>query len=257
MKTYLRALQVLLLWAVTFAACERSAQAASFQVDPVLVNLSAKTTSSILAIRNLADEPVRVQLSAHAWNQTPTGEVNLTPTHDIVFFPSLLSLAPHELRNIRLTAPSALLTTTVVERSYRIVVEELLPRVNASTPSTAVRVITKMSIPLFIQPPVLQPAVRVDGLRVLGAHATFSVTNPGTSHFITHSVYLRVNAPDGTTLFDKSVGGWYVLARGSRVYDLDIPASVCTRGASITFEVETDKGRTVQRFGGFCTASGQ
>lgn len=257
MKTFLRALSVLLLSSTIFAARERSARAASFQVDPVLVNLSAKVTSSVLAIRNLADEPVRVQLSAHAWNQTPSGEVVLTPTRDIVFFPSLLTLAPHELRNIRLTAASELLATTAVEKSYRIIVEELLPLVNASTPSTAVRVITKMSIPLFLQPAVLQPVARVDHLQVAGAHATFSVANAGSSHFLTRRVYLHVNAPDGTTLFDKAMGGWYVLARSWRVYDLDLPPTVCSRGASITVEVETDQGRVVQRFTGLCTASGR
>ena len=64
-----------------------SASAATFTVNPTQIFLSGKTTTALLTLRNDSDDSLRFQLTAFAWQQTPTGELSLTPTQDVVFFP--------------------------------------------------------------------------------------------------------------------------------------------------------------------------
>jgi fimbrial chaperone protein len=239
--------------AALLVCCTRDARAASFQVDPVNVTINAKDTSALLAVRNLGDETVRVQISVFSWRQTLAGEVDLGPTHDLVFFPSLLTLAPREVRNIRITTASpALIASATVEQTYRLIVEELLPVVKASIPTTTVRVLTKMSIPVFLQPPAIQAIPHVEKLSVQGHTATFVLTNAGKTHFMARKVRLYVSTPNGQTLFDTTVGGWYVLAQGTRAYEIQLPAAACANGAGITVEVDTDQGGAKQHLDATC-----
>lgn len=239
--------------AVVFLRTGR-ADAASFQVDPVNLALSAASTNGMLAIRNLADEPVRVQVSVFMWNQTSEGEVDLQPTHDLVFFPSILSIASHEARNIRISAaPNGNFASSTVEKSYRVIVEELLPPMKASLPTATLRVLTRMSVPIFVVPAASKPAPQVEKLSVQGHDATFVVTNAGTKHFMIRSVHLSVTARDGRKLFETSVGGWYVLAQGLRAYKVVLPAAACSTGAVLTVDLETDVGKVTQRLDATCT----
>jgi fimbrial chaperone protein len=233
------------------------AEAASFQVDPVSLTLNVKATSNLLAIRNLADEGVRIQIGVFQWDQTAGGDVDLAPTHDLVFFPSLLTLAPHEARNIRIAAASeASLASIAVEKTYRIIVEELLPVVSASLPNNSVRVLTKMSVPVFVQPPTTHAIPHVDKLSVRGRSASFVVLNQGTTHFMVRKIRVFVSALDGRILFDTAFGGWYVLANGTREYQIPLPATACSGAAGITVELETDQGSAQQHRDATCSVSG-
>ena len=233
------------------------AEAASFQVDPSTFVLSATATNGLLAVRNLADETVRVQVSAFVWNQTPGGDVDLAPTHDLVFFPSILTIAPHDARNVRIsTASDGIFASTTVEKTYRLIVEELAPTVKVSSPTSAVRVLIRMSVPVFLQPAVLRPVPRIARLSLQGNHATFAVSNPGTAHFITKKVRLVVTAHDGHTLFESTVGGWYVLAQSVRNYDIVLPPAACATGTSVAVEIETDQGNAAERTSASCANAG-
>lgn len=230
------------------------AQAASFQVEPVKLTLNATATTGMLAVRNQGDEPVRVQVTIFRWAQTGDGEVDLQPTKDLVFFPSLITIAPRESRNIRISpAPGANLVNGSAERTYRIIVEELLPPLKSTLPPVALRVLTRMSIRVFVEPAARKPVPKVEGLAVQGKDATFVVRNTGSAHFMTKAVRLFVAAPDGKKLFETSVRGWYVLAGGSRAYTVPLPPAACSSGAAVTVELETDKETVKERLNATCT----
>lgn len=230
------------------------AEGASFQVDPISLKLSANATNGMLAVRNLADEPVRVQVNVFLWNQTTEGEVALLPTHDLIFFPSVLVIAAHESRNIRISAaPDGTFATAVMEKTYRVIVEELLPPLKYSLPTVTLRVLTRMSVPVFVQPVDSRAIPQVEKLSVQRHDAIFAVTNAGTKHFTVRSVHLYVSTPDGRRLFDTSIGGWYVLAHGTRDYRIALPDAACVDGAALTIDVETDEGRTTKQLTSTCT----
>src|SRR5262245_59654011 len=78
-----------------------AAAQATFTISRVQVFLSPAVKSEVLTLANVSAAPLRFQLNVFAWDQSPQGEMVLTPTRDIVFFPPLLTLAPGEQRNIR------------------------------------------------------------------------------------------------------------------------------------------------------------
>lgn len=226
------------------------AHAASFQVNPVSLTLKATAASGMLAVRNMGTEEVRVQIGVFAWRQSPSGEIELQPTQDLVFFPSILTIAPRDSRNVRISAARSLaLTNLQVEKTYRILVEELLPPNKVNVPFTGLRVLTRMSIPIFAEPQLGRPIPTVEALSARAREASFSVVNKGTAHFMVRAVRVFVTAPDGRRLFETSLAGWYVLARSSRAYRIPLPEGACSNGARLGVEIETDRGNASQSGG--------
>src|SRR6266540_6776873 len=97
----LRRSPILLLCVLGVLAGPRLAGASSFAVNPTQIQLSAKVSSALLTVKNESDDSLRFQITAFAWAQNAKGEMQLTPTEDVVFFPALLTLAGKQERKIR------------------------------------------------------------------------------------------------------------------------------------------------------------
>lgn len=217
-----------------------NANAAGFQVSPVRLELSARASSALLNVRNQSNEPIRFQVTGFAWKQSEGGEVRLLPTKDISFFPSMLIVPPGGSRKVRvgaLTPPGA------SEQTYRVIVEQL-PSLQPPGPAAAntVRVLTKMSIPVFLA--ALAPTARpsVEGLTLSGGHLSFLVRNRGNTHLMNRTLHLVTTDSADQVTYDKSAVGWYVLGAGTRRYNLALPATACKNLSKVTVEVDTDKG---------------
>src|SRR4051794_9617959 len=102
-----------------------SAEASAFTVTPVRILLGRGANSALLNVRNDSTDAIRFQISLKAWNQAPDGEMQLTDTNDLVFFPSMMELAPGEEKKVRVG--SAFKAPVTTERTYRIFFEELPP----------------------------------------------------------------------------------------------------------------------------------
>lgn len=209
------------------------AAASSFTVNPTQIFLAPKTTSALLTLRNESDETLRFQLTVFKWDQTPQGEMKLEPTQDIVFFPALLSLAPKEERKVRVGATT---TFAASEKTYRIFVEEL-PSPGGTNAPTAVKVLTKMGVPIFMQPARIQAQGSITDLAVKNGAFSFAVRNPGNVHFIPQAVKVQAFNAAGQPVLAKEMEGWYVLAGGTRVYELKLPSPDCRSIASMAVEV--------------------
>lgn len=214
------------------------ARASTFEVTPVRLPLTATSTSKLLTVRNQSSEVLRFQVTAFAWNQSPEGELKLAPTQDLVVFPSLLSIKPGETRNLRV---GALTSFGPSEKSYRVFVEELPQLVQQQNSPNAIRVLTKMGIPVFLEPASPSAAPRIDALTLKQTTLSFSLANAGISHFLAQKVRITASESNGTALFQQDLPAWYVLAGGSRLYRTDLPAAVCA-ATRIMVSAETDKG---------------
>jgi fimbrial chaperone protein len=208
------------------------AEGASLTVDPTRVTLTARTGSTLVTVRNEGSETIRVQLSAFAWSQSITGDVELQPTQDVVYFPRLFSLAPGEERKIRVGTTAAF---GDVERTYRLFVEELPPLVRAPG-ENAVRMLTKFGIPVFLRPAAATAKAALTGVGLSGSRLTFTLQNAGNVHFVPEAVRVEALGSNGQSVFDRKMDGWYVLAGGSRLYELDVPAPQC--GTVRSFQIE-------------------
>ena len=230
----------------------RPASAANFNVNPTQVFLSAKATSALLTVRNESDEPLRFQLSVFAWDQAATGELVLTPTDDIVFFPALVTLAPKEERRVRVGRVTG---AGDREKTYRIFIEEMPPLVAVGTSGTAVRVLTKMGVPIFVRPARETATAVIGDVEQRAGTFHFALSNTGTVHFVPQQVTVRGLA-GASTVFEQKLDGWYVLSGGKRDFELTVPKGDCTRVTSLVVEVTVNSSKlnqTLQTPAGACT----
>jgi fimbrial chaperone protein len=231
---------VLLASQLAFASLlATSARAAKFDVAPISLSLSAKTTSGTLALTNRSKEPLRFHISAFAWNQNTDGEMQLQPTTDIVFFPAMLTLNPNESRQIRVGTK---IKPGAIERSYRLFVEELPPLSKTQEEeANSVRVLTKMGLPIFIEAQAPKAAPSVTPLVLKGRQVTFSVKNSGSAHMRVQKVMLTAKSA-AKTVHSEELPAWYVLAGGTRTYAVTLPEAACKEATSLEVKMESDSG---------------
>lgn len=230
--------RTLLVWAALMLGLFGAAvaDAALVAIDPVKVLLTGAAPSRSISLRNNGSERVRFQMSAFTWQQTLGGEMQLAPTPDLVFFPSLVELAPGETRRVRVTTTQQVASN---ERSYRLFVDELPPL--AAQPGGAIRVLTRFGIPVFLAPDAAaaKPTLR---LAVQSGKLSVSLENRGNSHFVAQSVRLVGRAADGSSVLTQDLPAWYVLAGGRREYQLPLAADVCSKLTQVSANANTDHG---------------
>jgi fimbrial chaperone protein len=223
-----------------------AASASTFTVSRVQVFLSAKAKSEVLTVRNVSTETLRFQLSVFAWDQTPQGEMVLAPTRDIVFFPPLFALAPGEERNIRVGAATP---PAASEKTYRLFVEEL-PRPEGGSPGGPpgqVTIRTRLGIPIFLRPPNEVAGGRLEAVALRDGRVSFDVRNTGNVHFVPQAVRITGYGPGGETVTQGMLEGWYILAGGTRTYELDLPADKCPGVIAVSIEVRTAQAAFTER----------
>ena len=224
-----------------FVAVATRAEASSFTVNPIKVVLSDKEQSALLTLQNQSTEELRFKILMQEWKQNPQGEMHLADTKDIVVYPGLLSLPPNGERKLRV---GATVPAGATEKSYRVFVEELPPLRSAKEPSKSeVKVLTKMGVPIFLRPAAVKAGGTVDGMALAKGSLSFTLKNSGNIHFLVQSVRAKAVDAAGTGTFEKSPEGWYVLAGGTRIWQLDIPKDACAKSKKVTVEIQTTEGK--------------
>jgi fimbrial chaperone protein len=213
----------------------------TFEVNPIQIVFAGKAKSALLTLTSKSDETLRFEVTAFAWNQNAKGEMELAPTEDIVFFPKLFSVSPGKEQKIRVGTTGSALGR---EKTYRIFVEELRPLEKPKQPPTGsqVRVLTKMGIPIFLQPPSPNSSGVVSDLGVANSALSFTVHNTGNVHFSLYGVRVVGTAASGETVFDRKAEGWYVLAGGTRTYEMTLTPEECSRLTHLEVDARADIG---------------
>lgn len=213
------------------------AHAGAVRVTPTRVALTASTASALVTVKNEGSEPLGLQVSAFAWDQDAKGAMRLTPTEDILVFPTLLTVGPGQERNLRVGAATPFAPT---EKTYRIFIEELPPPEKPSESGEfQLRMLTRLGVPVFLQPAKPAPGGGVDAMAVREGRFTFAVRNTGNVHFVLQGVDVKGLGPAGEPVFERRLEGWYVLSGGTRLYELELPPADCARIASVTAEART------------------
>jgi fimbrial chaperone protein len=211
------------LQAWILAAGFSPARAAEVQVSPVVVSLTPAARSAIIVVRNQGRTTARFELQARAWEQGPTGEMVLGPTDGIAVFPPVLTVAPGEERNVRVGATSPF---GPVETTFRLLMDEMPAPESPDSPSQ-VRVVTRLSLPVFLAPAKPVEKTAVAGLAVSAGTASFRLVNEGTVHVLPTAVKLVGLDAAGKSVFEKDLPAWYVLAGGRREYEVPVPRDAC------------------------------
>lgn len=230
---------VSMLFVLLFLHAEEG-RTSAFNVSPLKIVLSGKSSSALLEITNQSETPLRLQLSVSSWNQSPLGEIVLSATDEVLLFPPLLTVEPGEKRKVRL---GAVTPRDHVEKSFRIVLEELPPLADSSAETGGrIRVLTRMTIPVFLEPskPVFEG--QITDLSIRDATLSFEIRNAGTTHFFVQQIHVAGMDASGQPLLTRTIEGWYILAGGTRRYGLPIPNDDCRGLRTLSIEALTDGG---------------
>ncbi len=216
-----------------------AARAADFRVIPVQVRLAAAGPRGILTLENHSDEALRIQVTSLAWEQEVDGKMKLAPTEDVRVFPMLASVAPGEERKFRIVA---LAPSGAVEKAYRVFFDELPPLETASSIRREIRVLTRVGIPVFLEPVKAVNEVRLEEPSLLdGGRISISVVNPGTVHAMLQGIRVTAFDANGKPVFTERADGWYLLAGGSRRFDFRLPKESCRAARRFSVEAIVDR----------------
>lgn len=222
------------------AAAPLGAAAGSMQVRPVHIEMTRGARSATATIINQTGEPLRIQVTGYTWEQTSQGEMKLTPSDDVILFPSLLVIPPLGSKSVRvaLEAPPG-----DVEKTYRLYFEELPSLQSQLHPGNGPMLVLreKIGIPIFFSAQGNGTGkVVVRDARVSGGRVAFSLHNDGSAHAMVTNLTLAANDAAGRPLYSQKLKTWYILAGGTRVYDAKIPAGACGKIAQVTIAGKGD-----------------
>jgi fimbrial chaperone protein len=206
---------------------------ADFSIVPISVLLTPQKSTDLITIHNRGSKPVRLQLTGYVWDETPDGKMKLTPTDEVVFYPPLVTVDGNEDRIIRVgaTAPFGF-----VEKTYRLIAQELPPPPEPLPPGaekavmTKVIVLTNVSVPVFMEAPGTVHSDSIVGAELRNGRVSFQVKNDGNTH-----ITIGTPTVQGFGAGDKRVyaagnitRGNYVLAGEAALYEVDIPTKQCS-----------------------------
>jgi fimbrial chaperone protein len=225
-----------------FAATAR----ADFSIVPVSVVLTAQKPTDLITIRNRGSKAVRLQLAGYIWDQTPDGKMKLTPTDEVVFYPPLATVDANEDRIVCVGAAAPF---AFVEKTYRLIAQELPPPAEAPPPGaekavmTRVIVLTRVSVPVFMEPPTTVHSASLVGAPLRRGRLSFEVRNDGNTH-------ITLGRPSvlGFGVGDKSIysagditRGNYVLPGEAMLHEVDIPSKDCSQIRELIIEAPIGK----------------
>lgn len=196
------------------------ADAATFGLSPMRVDLSGSAPTAVLTVTNGGAEPLTVQLQARAWRQVD-GQDEQAPTGDFILNPGQVTIAPNSEQIVRIALRSG--PDRTQERAYRLVVREL--PVAADTDQPGLRMALAMDIPVFIAP-VAADAVARPGFSIemqAGGGQRLRIANEGGLHLRLTGL---VVSQGGRTLAEQGV---FVVLPGAVRY-ISLPAASAAAG---------------------------
>jgi len=210
------------------------ARAASFQVNPIRVTLSAAQATGVLRVTNASNSPTVVQLGIVAWSQQ-NGKDVYTPSRALLATPPIFTVAPGSLQVVRIGMRSV--PDAKQETCYRLFLTEVPP---APQPGfVGVQIALRVGIPVFVEPAVATaPALQWSAKHVSANELEIAAVNNGSAH--AEVLKLTVTTPGRSSPLLQEFGG-YVLPGARRAWTLKL-ATPLTAHAPLDITADTDRG---------------
>jgi fimbrial chaperone protein len=155
------------------------ARAAEVGVSPVALELSAQRAVTVLNVTNQDTSPVSFETGLFAWSQAGEADT-LAETDELIATPPIFTIPGGATQVVRvgLFDPGA---AAPVERAFRLVLTEVVPESEASSPGVRLR--TELSLPVFVQPSApADVALRAVVARDPAGGASLRLENLGNVH---------------------------------------------------------------------------
>ena len=221
-------------WIACLAAClvSASAGAATLQVSPVRITISADGTAGVVRLHNQSDVPTLVQVEALAWNEAADLS-EIVRTSEILAVPPVFEIAAGAEQLIRLALRRPL--TSGTEQAYRLLITEVPRAVGDGLQGVSFAL--RLNLPVFVTPEGALPQPTWS-LQRDGGGAKLTLGNQGNAHVRVRSIALFEDG-GAQPVFVSDEGG-YVLAGRERTWQLDLAR--LKAGASLTVKAETNLG---------------
>ncbi len=212
------------LWSVCAAA-------ASIEVNPVRLTLSAAQPVAALTVRNAGTQPVGLHLQIMAWTQLRATD-QYAATRELLATPPIFMLAPGAAQTVRVGLRRAI--DAERELAYRLYLREIPASV--AQPATGVRIALRIGVPVFVLPrapaaPLLSWRAKQDVGAVL-----LQAQNAGKAH----ARILDLKFIAGSNTVAETLAA-YVLPGGSWQWRL-AGSGITAAGEPLRVRVRTDAG---------------
>lgn len=202
------------------------AVSAELSITPLRIHLDDERPIQSWTVQNHGSEEASFEVRIKRWTQASDGRWELVESDGLVVNPLILSVAPDAKARIRV---GTLSPAVEHEQAYRIELQEL-PTQQAASNGSEVRLLTRFSLPVFVQPigagpamPVLMEAT-VDG-------SGFGVTlrNDGGRYLPRQDGRMRLLDATGELLHEEAMQVGYVLAGARLPLRYPLAAGLCRR----------------------------
>jgi len=232
-------LSILLCAAVLFNS-GTAARAGAFNVKPIKVYLSKDSASTVVTIENQAPAALRLQIRAFAWTNDRHGQPVLTPSDDVIVFPSLVNIMPMERRSIRVGFSGK---PAAKEQTYRLALDEMpsLESQLSHSKQPGLEVRTRITVPIFYTPASTNAKGAIDGINVHRGAVQATFTNLGNIHATVSTAEIVGRDAAGAKVFEKRINGWYVLAGDEWQFEANL-GTACNKLKTVVVTVDSDFG---------------
>lgn len=218
---------------VLFTCLPVLAQAGSFEINPVVLALSASHPSDTITVHNTGLMPVVVQTELSIWSQE-NGENTYAPNRDLVTTPPIFTVPPggQQLVRIGLRSPAP----PAHELSYALFLTEIPP---AHKQGIGLQIALRIGMPVFVEPAGdIRPDLQWSAKLLPGGKLAVTAANSGSGH-IQIVGFKLFRGQDKSPLVDSS--GGYVLPGKNRSWTVQ-PAHAMAAGAELQLSAETADG---------------
>jgi fimbrial chaperone protein len=192
----------------------------SLKVTPIPIVISDGATSTMAEVGNESDEALRVQGQGFDWSQDKDGKDVLNVSGEILIFPSILTIQPHSSRKVRIGTQGGYAAN---EKTFRVIFAEIPPDFTpVDGGGELVKVVAKVSVPLFVKPPGATGAIKVDSATVTKDKVHVVVRDTGNAHALVERLRIEALGEGGKALSSGETAGWYLLPGQPHPFDIDL-----------------------------------
>lgn len=207
--------------------------AAQFSLNQTRVHLDARHPVETLVLTNQEARAVSFEVETRRWRQAPGGAWELEPSDDLLVHPLILTLPAGGQARLRI---GSLSPAVAAEQAYRVELQQLPDAARGD--GVEIRMLTRLSVPVFLQPSGAQPRARLEVAGLDGDGLRFDIANAGSAYLAPQPARLRVLDAQGRALHEAPLTVGYALAGARLAVTAAVPAAACARARRIELVLE-------------------
>jgi fimbrial chaperone protein len=215
--------------AVLLAGAAGLASAARFSINLTRVHLGKNHPVETVALGNEEAQPLNFEVQVKRWTQGADGAWSLVPSDELVVHPLIVTVPVGGKARVRI---GTLAPTTDTEQAYRVELQQL-PDPGATTDAMQVRMLTRISVPVFVEPLDAKPAVVLSASSASSDKLGLVLRNGGKAYAPPGEASVRVLDDTGRVVHQGKLSIGYVLAGAQLPIATAWPAGACARAVEV------------------------